>query len=506
MPPSPRTIRAEARSEAKTKRHRQSLTDDSGCSSLALLFDVPSDVVAQHVLKRCQPGEFAALSMTCRQLHPLIEQGVRVRAAEAGWALPKVLPLGECCHKRLQAILKLERRRLQVGRTISAGMSHSLFVSKKGVLLSCGTEWDHAGQPSPGLVGHGDLDPDDLAGTAQITSPTVIPGLSGVRIHAVAAGVTFSLALSEGGQVYSWGQGDMRQLGHNWPDDQHHQASRSTPERIAGLASERIVAIEAGFIHALALNDKGTVFSWGAGGDGRLGHGNVHHVRAPKRVRALKERGVRAIAAGYESSLALTHDGVVFSWGRGALGQLGHGGNPEPQSEWRPRVVTALEGTPIAAIAAGNKRCLALGRGGRVFSWGDGSDGQLGHGDDQHLDLPRQVEALADLEIAAVVAGASHSFAITTDGKLYSWGAGQCGRLGHGDEESVKVPKKVEALERDKIEVRSVAGGAFHSLCLDQNGGVHGWGDGDGASLGLGLDHDQLSPMRYGKSLKVRLP
>ena len=135
-----------------------------------------------------------------------------------------------------------------------------------------------------------------------------------------------------------------------------------------------------------------------------------------------------------------------------------------------------------------------------------GSDGQLGHGDDQHLDLPRQVEALADLEIAAVVAGASHSFAITTDGKLYSWGAGQCGRLGHGDEESVKVPKKVDALERDKIEVRSVAGGAFHSLCLDQNGGVHGWGDGDGASLGLGLDHDQLSPMRYGKSLKVRLP
>ena len=58
----------------------------------------------------------------------------------------------------------------------------------------------------------------------------------------------------------------------------------------------------------------------------------------------------------YESSLALTHDGTVFSWGRGALGQLGHGGNPKPSSENRPRKVEVLGAVPISAIAAGNTR------------------------------------------------------------------------------------------------------------------------------------------------------
>ena len=82
--------------------------------------------------------------------------------------------------------------------------------------------------------------------------------------------------------------------------------------------------MEAGFIHALALSDTGVVWSWGAGGDGRLGHGHARHVSAPKRINALKDRRVCAIAAGYESSLALSHDGTVLSWGRGALGQLGH--------------------------------------------------------------------------------------------------------------------------------------------------------------------------------------
>ena len=58
-----------------------------------------------------------------------------------------------------------------------------------------------------------------------------------------------------------------------------------------------------------------------------------------------------------------------------------------------------------------------------------------------------QVAALASLEVATVVAGASHSFAITTDGALFSWGAGQCGRLGHGDEESQKAPLRVAGLQ-----------------------------------------------------------
>jgi len=471
-------------------------------SSWGLLLGVPGEVAALTI-KYLEPRDFAALCMCSRALHVLVEQALRLRSVEQGYALPLVLPAGEArCHERVQLILSLERRRAQLGRTISAGMSHSLFISPEGNLLSCGTEWDHAGNPAPGLVGHGELvETGDTP--AQIIAPTRLPSLHGVRITAVTAGVTFSLALSAEGQVFSWGQGDMRQLGHGWTPEAHHASFEHTPRRITALQGERVIAVEAGFIHALALSDAGVVFSWGAGGDGRLGHGHARHVSAPKRIAYLKEQRVRSIAAGYESSLALTHDGTVFSWGRGALGQLGHGGNPKPSSENRPRKVEVLGAVPISAIAAGNKRSLALSRGGAVYSWGDGSDGQLGHGDDLNLDTPRQVAALAHLEVATVVAGASHSFAITTDGALFSWGAGQCGRLGHGDEESQKAPLRVAGLQA--VKVRAVSGGAFHSLAADEHGGLHGWGDGDGASLGLNLTQDQLVPTRYDAGLRVAL-
>ena len=123
----------------------------------SLLFDIPGEVAALSI-KHCQPRDFAALSMSCRALHPLIEQALRLRSVEQGYALPQVLPVGDaCCHDRVQAILALERQRSQLGRTISAGMSHSLLISPEGALLSCGTEWDHAGNPAPGLVGHGEL-------------------------------------------------------------------------------------------------------------------------------------------------------------------------------------------------------------------------------------------------------------------------------------------------------------------------------------------------------------
>ena len=151
------------------------------------------------------------------------------------------------------------------------------------------------------------------------------------------------------------------------------------------------------------------------------------------------------------------------------------------------------------------------------------------------------------------MAGASHSFAITTDGALFSWGAGQCGRLGHGDEESQKAPLRVAGLQAharthtraehthahthtrtrahththtrthtrtrahtctqcipyhaglQAVKIRAVSGGAFHSLAADEHGGLHGWGDGDGASLGLNLTQDQLLPTRYDAGLRVAL-
>jgi len=64
---------------------------------------------------------------------------------------------------------------------------------------------------------------------------------------------------------------------------------------------------------------------------------------------------------------------------------------------------------------------------------GQGRDGRLGHGDQEHQLLPKKVEALAGQRVIAVSAGGEHSLALTADGSVWSWGFGVEGQLGHGD-------------------------------------------------------------------------
>ena len=64
---------------------------------------------------------------------------------------------------------------------------------------------------------------------------------------------------------------------------------------------------------------------------------------------------------------------------------------------------------------------------------GQGRDGRLGHGDQEHQLLPKKVEALAGQRVIAVSAGGEHSLTLTADGSVWSWGFGVEGQLGHGD-------------------------------------------------------------------------
>ena len=74
----------------------------------------------------------------------------------------------------------------------------------------------------------------------------------------------------------------------------------------------------------------------------RLGHGSDDHVRRPKRVAALQNKKVVAIATGSLHCVACTDTGEVYTWGDNDEGQLGDGSTNAIQ---RPRLVTALQVT-----------------------------------------------------------------------------------------------------------------------------------------------------------------
>ena len=116
----------------------------------------------------------------------------------------------------------------------------------------------------------------------------------------------------------------------------------------------------------------------------------------------------------------------------------------------------------------------------------------MGHGDQQSQLLPKKVEAFAAQRVVAVSAGAD-SLAITADGALWSWGWGGQGQLGHGDRQHQPLPKKIEVLAQRVV---AVSAGSSHSLALTADGAVWSWGCGRFGKLGHGDEHEQLLPKK----------
>jgi len=320
-----------------------------------------------------------------------------------------------------------------------------------------------------GLLGHGE-------GVTQLNTPTRLPStLGGERAVSVSAGDFHTLALTADGNVWSWGQGTYGRLGHG---DEQNQL---LPKKTEALAGERVVAVSAGHCHSLAITADGAVWSWASGAYGQLGHGDRQDQLLPKKVGAFAGQHVLAVSAGSTHSLALTADGAVWSWGSGAYGQLGHG---DQQDQWQPKKVEAFAGRRVVAVSAGVYHSLAITADGALWSWGCGTSGRLGHGDEQRQLLPKKVEAFAGQRVVAVLAGDHHSLALTADGAVWSWGWGELGKLGHGDQQDQLLPKKVEAFAGQRV-IAASTGGA-HSLALTADGAFFAWGQGEYGCLGHG--------------------
>ena len=123
-----------------------------------------------------------------------------------------------------------------------------------------------------------------------------------------------------------------------------------------------------------------------------------------------------------------------------------------------------------SSLSAGAYHSLALTADGAVWSWGGGGNGNLGHGDEQQLLLPKKVEAFADQRVVAVSAGYNHGLAITADGAFVSWGFGGFGRLGHGDPQIQLLPKKIEALAGQRV--LAVSAGQYHGMAITAGGAL----------------------------------
>ena len=167
----------------------------------------------------------------------------------------------------------------------------------------------------------------------------------------------------------------------------------------------------------------------------------------PEEIEELKSKRVTSISAGDGHSMVVSSNGIAYSFGASACGQLGldRKNNMLKDSEgypfqYMPSPVTILKNFKVKEIACGDAHTIALIVEGKLYSWGGAGCGQLGHPNINEMrkdsdgcpyqPRPKFIEGLAKNTINKISCGKAHSLAIDSDGKLFSWGAGACGQLG----------------------------------------------------------------------------
>lgn len=315
---------------------------------------------------------------------------------------------------------------------------------------------------------HGQLGVGSLPAEDRAVPPRLVECLRSVHVRHIASSGHYSCAVSESGEVYTWGCGKDGQLGHGEQKDTY------TPKAVRSLQSKLIRHVSLAEHHAAAVSEGGVLYTWGKGQNGRLGHGGADNELLPKAVEALVGQHVVQVSCGdFHTACVTLNPTFVYTWGLGLSGRLGHGDETDCHS---PTPVESLSGVHVTCIACGGHHSATMSdQVGQLMTWGGGAFGKLGHGNRLAQTTPKLVVALQGKKLVQVSLGPHHSAALTQKGEVYTWG--QAGRLGHasqGTEVDEMTPRQVTALS--SVFVLQVSCGHSHCAVVTETGDVWAWG------------------------------
>jgi len=302
----------------------------------------------------------------------------------------------------------------------------------------------------------------------------------------VAASNTSSFLLTKEGKVYSWGFNLGGQLGLL----DRSIISVLNPDHLRCLIPVKIVQVACGRLHSLVLTDDGQILSFGNNEFGQVGIKKTDDITPipPTRIEKIGKKVIK-IASGLDHVLALTDNQTLYGWGYNEEGQLG-------LKDFEVRYIpTKIPLSGIQNISCGLDYSIAVHKDGYFYSFGAGQMLQLGHGDKDDKDEPTKIQ-IENEKVDKVICGGLCAYALTKSGSIYVWGSGSCGRLGTGDEVDIYSPKKYDFFDNNKIKIIKISAGGGHNLALSDKGEVYSWGLGAGGRLGHGDDTSQYIPKK----------
>ncbi|CAH1427218.1 unnamed protein product [Lactuca virosa] len=349
---------------------------------------------------------------------------------------------------------------------IACGVCHLSLVTKQGEVFTWGEE-------SGGRLGHGT--------EKDFRRPHLVEFLAVTNVDYVACGEFHTCAITNAGDLYTWGDGlhNAGLLGHGT------DASHWIPKRVSGpLEGLLVFSVACSTWHTALSTVDGRLFTFGDGRFGVLGHGDRESVKYPKEVQSLNGLKTLKVACGVWHTAAIVevtnqHGGLstsrkLFTWGDGDKFRLGHG---DKTTYLQPTCISSLMDYNFHQLACGHTMTLALTTSGHVFAMGSPAYGQLGIPQSDGKKPALVQDGLVGEFVEEISCGAYHCAVLTSRSEIFTWGMGANGRLGHGDYEDRKTPTLVESL-KDR-HVKSISCGASYtaSIC------IHKWVSGADQSV-----------------------
>jgi hypothetical protein len=339
--------------------------------------------------------------------------------------------------------------------------------------------------------------------------PTHVSSLD-YAVTEVAAGDYTSFAVKTDGTLWVWGANQYGARGDGSSGDvltvpvQVPLPSRvTTPSRLGKHA----VAVGLG-VYA-AIDTSGQVWTWGVNWNGRLGDGTTNSRFTPARVKKSAApddylTGIVSIAAGGGTLAAIDADGTIWTWGAGANGALGNGFTTD--QSYPVQVMTTganNQGVPLVGasqVTCGSSGfCIALGRSGNVYGWGNNNFSQLGIAPGGSLSIATRIQIGNGNPVDVIAAGAAHGLAHSLDGNVYGWGYNGRGQLGTGSTGVAQSPPvAMNAGPSGMNNISDLAAGPNFSVMI-RNSDLAVFVTGDNQSGQLGLSGNppiQKTPIR----------
>jgi alpha-tubulin suppressor-like RCC1 family protein len=333
----------------------------------------------------------------------------------------------------------------------NCGWFHTVLLSEDGKHI-----WTF-GDNIHGQLGHGDRG----YGTNRNIPTEIHRGENDlpedVNIVKVSCGDYHTVLLSDDGRIWTFGNNTSGQLGHG--DIKHRKVPTEIQRGKNGIPEDvRIIGVSCGRDHTVLLSDDDRIWTFGYNRYGQLGHGDIEDRHVPIEIHRNKNElpeDVRIVRAycGSDHTGLLSDDGRIWTFGSNRCGQLGHGDNEIRNIPTEiPRGENGLsEDVRIIGASYGSDHTVLLSDDGRIWTFGDNYFGQLGHGNNQNINIPTEIRRRAnelpkDVKIICASCGDCYTVLLSDDGRIWTFGFNIFGQLGHGNTGNRNIPTEIRDL------------------------------------------------------------